>query len=456
MTLLIILVIVIGIIGLAALYVAGQHVYLRRQFQKKEQADGRLFQRVRHNLNERLSVKEAEQRFKLELHTEVLQFIKANTDFPLTQNDRLRILNNGEELFPALFEEIAKAKHHVHILFYTVQNDHISNKLFEKLEQKVQEGVQVRLLVDGVGSHSLIGGKRFKELQKRGIQCSVFTPPRLRFLPYMNFRNHRKIVVIDGNVAFTGGLNVGDEYVHRDPNTGFWRDVHLLIEGESVLLMQRIFATDWYYTTGELLEENEQFFPTFTTEETQQHDQGTILAQVVPSGPDMTRSMAKDSYLKVICAAKERVWLGTPYFVPDQEMIEALKQARKRGIEVKLIVPKRTDNPLAHYASFHFHKQLLPAGVEIYLYEKGFYHAKIALVDNYIANIGSVNLDRRSFYYSFEAGLFIYDRHICQRMETIFKQDLKDCKPLLPEQLYRQPLWAKAATQLSLIMAPWL
>ncbi|GGK25161.1 cardiolipin synthase [Caldalkalibacillus thermarum] len=456
MTLLIIVLIVTGLAVLAVAYVAGQHVYLRRQFQKKAQADQRLFQRVRHNLNERLSVQEAEQRFKLEPHTEVLRFIQGNTDFPLTQNDRLRILNNGEALFPALFEEIDKAQHHVHILFYTVQDDHISNQLFEKLEQKVQEGVEIRLLVDGVGSHTLIGGERFKALQKQGIQCGVFAPPRLRFLPYMHFRNHRKIVVIDGKVAFTGGLNVGDEYLHRDPNTGFWRDVHVLIEGESVLLMQRIFATDWYYTTGEMLEENDQYFPTFTRQETHQRDQQTILAQVVPSGPDMTRPIAKDSYLIAIHKAKKRIWLGTPYFVPDQEIIEALNAARKRGVEVKLIVPKRTDNPFVHYASFHFHKQLLPAGVEIYLYHKGFYHAKMALVDDYIANIGSVNLDRRSFHFDFEAGLFIYDRHVYRQVEAIFKQDLQDCRQLKAEQLFQQPWWIRTATQLSLLMAPWL
>jgi cardiolipin synthase len=439
------------------IFFLGNHVRLKKQYEKKQQADAKLFQPVLENMDKHLSMNEAKQQFDIDRHDSLLHSIKKKTNFPLTQNDRVQVLLDGEQKYPALFKAIDEAKHHVHLLYYTIQDDQIGKELQKLLIRKVKQGVEVRLLVDGVGSKELTkSSTAFKNLKEAGVECAVFAPPTLSFLFHLNFRNHRKIVVVDGRVGFTGGLNVGDEYLHMDPKKGYWRDIHVLVEGESVLLLQRIFATDWYYVTNRKVKEDDQFFPQFTQKGTQQADSETALVQVIPSGPDMDLHVMKQVYKELILSAKKKVWLATPYFVPDDMIMSALKEARKKGIEVALLVPKKTDNVFVQAASYHFFRPLLHAGVKIYQYQKGFYHAKMALVDDEVAKIGSANLDQRSLNYSFEAGLFIYHQETCQKVKEIFEYDFKDSTLLQPIQLSNRSFWQRMGTQFSLLLAPWL
>lgn len=446
------------IVLLVGIFSFGNHFRLKKQYEKKQHADAKLFQPVLHNMDQHLSMDEAKKQFHIDQHDSLLQFIKQKTNFPLTQNDRVQVLLNGEQKYPALFEAIKEAKHHIHLLYYTVQDDQIGKKLQQLLIKKAQQGVEVRLLVDGVGSKELTKSTTaFRNLEEAGVECAVFAPPTVSFLLHLNFRNHRKIVVVDGRIGFTGGLNIGDDYLHKNPTKGYWRDIHVLVEGESVLLLQRIFATDWYYVTNKKVKEDKQFFPQFTQEGTQQTDTETAaLAQVIPSGPDMRLDVMKQVYKELILSAKKKVWLATPYFVPDDMIMSALKEARKKGVEVALLVPKKTDNVFVQAASYHYFQPLLRAGVKIYQYKKGFYHAKMALVDDEVAKIGSANLDQRSLNYSFEAGLFIYHQETCQKVKEIFEYDFKDCTRLQPTQLRSRSLWQRMGTQFSLLLAPWL
>lgn len=449
------LAITLGIIVVCALLTYGNHVRTKKQYTKKEHIDHSLYKEVLKRLDEHLPLQKAINRFNIH-HDTLLQSIQHHTNFPLTQNDRIKLLVNSEEKFPALFAEIENAKHHIHVLYYTIRDDEIGSELLRRLREKAKQGVEIRILVDGIGSKDFINSDSFKQLNEEGIHCKAFAPPKLSFLFHLNFRNHRKIVVIDGRVAFTGGLNVGDEYEHKDPKKGYWRDMHLLIEGESVLLLQRMFATDWYYVTEEKIKEDNQYFPQFTKEGTQTEAKRTALAQVIPSGPDMKQFVARDVYRDMIHATQRMIWLATPYFIPDKTIQESIIKIAQQGKEVLLLVPKKTDNPLVQHAAYHYYEQLLKAGVQIYLYEKGFYHGKVALVDDIVTKVGSVNMDQRSFHYSFEVGVFMYHEQTAQRMKEIFEEDLAVSTKLTQEDIKQRSWWKKALTPVCLLFARWL
>jgi cardiolipin synthase len=411
---------IVFIFVFTVLFILGNHYKLKKQYEKKKHEDEKLYRQVEDKIKQ----------------------------FPFTENTDIRILLNGEEKFPTLFQDIKEAQESIHLLYYTLRDDQIGTDLQRLLIERAAKGVKIRLLVDGVGSKEL-SKESIMKLKDAGIDVGVFAPPSFAFLFHINYRNHRKVVVIDGKIGYTGGLNVGDEYLHKDAKHGYWRDVHVRTVGESALLLQRIFARDWYYTTNLKISEDDQLFPSLPI-------QDGVLAKVIPSGPDMAKPLIKQVYLEMISNAKERIWISTPYFVPDQEMMKALKEARKKGVEICLLVPKKTDNLLVQAASYHYFQSLLKHGVNIYLYNKGFYHAKMILVDQEIGKIGSANFDQRSFYYSFESGLLFHNEIICKKMEQIFIADFKDCTLLEVKQIRKRSIWERTMTQFSLLLAPWL
>jgi cardiolipin synthase len=422
---------------------------MSQQYRKKQQADAALYKHVLDHLQQHLSLEAGIQQYGIR-HQDLLTFIHRETRFPLTQNDSIRILLDGEETYEALFASLQQAEHHIHLDFYTVQHDEVGKKLLKILMKKVQSGVQVRLLLDAVGSRSF-DQDMIDTLRQYGIQCRLFAPPKLKFLTRFNFRNHRKIAVIDGKVGLIGGLNVGKEYVHQDPRHGYWRDIHTLVKGESVLLLQRIFATDWYYVSGEKIEEEGQYFPTTGLTSTD-----PALIQVVPSGPDMDRQVIKRVYARMILSARERLWIGTPYFVPDRQIMDAFRTALSNGVDVTILVPEKTDHAIVQAASYAYFEELLQAGATIQRFHKGFYHAKTALVDQEVAKIGSANFDQRSFRYSFEAGLFIYHQQTCEELRKTFEADFKEAIPLTLEEIRSRSVWQKAWTRIALLFAPLL
>ncbi|WP_428911387.1 cardiolipin synthase [Niallia sp. Krafla_26] len=338
---------------------------------------------------------------------------------PISFGTETTVLTNGNETFHYILAELKKAIHHIHIEYYIVRNDDIGQKIKEILIEKAREGVKVRFLYDAVGSWKL--SKRYiQELREEGVEIIPFGPVKLPFLnSKFNFRNHRKIIVIDGSIGFVGGLNIGDEYLGRSRSFGFWRDTHVMLKGEAVRSLQLIFLQDWYYMTSKSLLTPEYLSPIL-----EENKHGGV--QIIAGGPDNEWSAIKNIFFAMITSAKESVWIASPYFIPDEDIFTALKIAALSGIDVRLLVPNKPDKRIVFHASRSYFPDLLDAGVKIYEYKKGFMHSKIVIVDSELASIGTSNMDMRSFHLNFEVNAFLYRTASTEKLVTEYVNDLED------------------------------
>lgn len=355
-----------------------------------------------------------------------------NNDFvPLTLNNRTEVLTNGEETFKALFKELETAKYHINLEYYIFKDDAIGQDLLKVLVQKAAAGIKVRLLLDGWGSY--IYAKRFKKLRQSGIEVAWFYPVRFPFLSsHLNLRNHRKIVVVDGRVAFLGGLNVGDEYLSRNKQFGFWRDTFLKLEGDSVHFVQMTFLNDWNSVTSQEIGDV-SFYPKPEKFDNQ-------LIQIAASGPDANWESALLIYFSALSSAERKIYLSTPYFIPDESTIMVLKAAALSGLDVRLLIQGIPDHKLTYWASYSYFEELLEAGVKIYRYQKGILHAKILILDGEIGGLGSTNFDMRSFSLNYEITAFVYDPCFAERLECDFYQDISDSQEIVWEDYVNRPL----------------
>jgi cardiolipin synthase len=335
------------------------------------------------------------------------------------------LLIDGAHTYAAIRAAIESAKDHVHIEFYIIRSDETGRGLRDLLVERARTGVEVRVLCDAIGSLSL-PSDFWAPLIAVGGKAAFYGPirfaPRLRRRDHVNFRNHRKIVVVDGRVGLTGGINIGREYLGLDPEIGAWRDTHLRLEGAAVLGLQQTFAEDWLETTGELLDA-EHYFPEPSAEV-----RGNSVAQVIASGPDRPWAVIHQIHFLAIANAQDRVWLTTPYFVPDRVLMTALVTAALRGVDVRLLVPRRSDNRLVDWASRHYYAELLEAGVRIYEYEAGFLHAKTLVVDENLGAVGSANMDIRSFQLNYELTAFVYGDELSRALAMQFMLDLASAR----------------------------
>ena len=330
---------------------------------------------------------------------------------------------DGAAAYDAIFAAIEAARQHVHLEYYIFEPDQIGTRLRDLLIKKASAGVTVRLLVDGTGSSRL--GRRFlRPLRAAGAQVAWFNPLSLRWIRTrrIDFRTHRKIVVCDGAVAFTGGMNVADVHSAR-LSPRFWRDTHLRIEGAAVLTIQRIFVEDWYFATAALPPRTGELFP-------EQDGVGAFVVQVVASGPDHDFMTIHDTYFTAITRATSRVWLTTPYFVPDEAIITALCTTAMRGVDVRLLVPVRGDSWLIDLAARSYVPELLASRVKIYEYLPRFVHAKTIVVDDDLAIVGTANLDNRSFKLDFELCALVFDRQLTGRLADAFQADLTESRAM--------------------------
>ncbi|MFE4129976.1 cardiolipin synthase [Peribacillus sp. YIM B13482] len=338
---------------------------------------------------------------------------------PISFTTETRILRNGKETFSNIIEELKKARHHIHLEYYIVRDDRIGGVLKDVLIQKVKEGVVVRFLYDAVGSWKLARAY-IDELKNAGVEMVAFGPLQLPLLNNkFNFRNHRKIIVIDGSVGFMGGLNIGDEYLGHDPKFGFWRDTHLLVKGEAVRTLQLIFLQDWYYSTNNSFLTDEYLLTGMPI-----HD-GHGGVQLIGGGPDSEWTIIKSIFFKMITSAEKSVWIASPYFVPDDDILQALKVAALSGLDVRLLVPKNPDKRIVFHASRTYFPELLTSGVRIFQYNEGFMHSKIIIVDDQMASIGTTNMDMRSFHLNFEVNAFLYRTESTQQLVNDFLEDIK-------------------------------
>lgn len=377
----------------------------------------------------------------------VQMFLNTDNAILTTKND-LKIFTDGHEKFNSLFEDLKKAKHHINIEYFTIYDDQLGKKLRKILVQKAREGVQVRVLYDLFGSK---GSKQkfFKELIQAGGEVTPFMKSKLGYYSFrINFRNHRKIVVIDGSVGYIGGFNIGDQYLGRNKRFGNWRDTHLRLEGSVVLQLQSRFFMDWNASAKrQKVQFSLDYFP-------QSNVQNNIPMQIVSSGPENDVQKIKQGYIKMIMGAKHSIWIETPYFIPDDALMEALLIAIRSGIEVRIVIPQMPDHPFVYRATEYYVQQLLKAGARIYSYQNGFMHAKTIVVDNMITSVGSANWDIRSFKLNFEANAFMYDPKAAEQIIATIKNDLKDARELDEEYFKQQSSWKKFRQLASRLISP--
>ena len=356
-----------------------------------------------------------------------------------TRYSEVDLLPTGEDFYNRLLADIKQANDHIHLLFYIFRDDHIGSKVIDALEDKVKEGVMVRLLVDRVGCK--IPKKKIKEMRKLGFRFAYSHPPSFPYIFFTyNRRNHRKLVIIDGRVGYIGGYNVGDEYLGRDPKFGPWRDFHLRLDGDGVQDLQGQFLQDWQ-TAKQRCTVIESHYPPLK--------QGPIPLRVLPTDG----TYLEETFIDLAKQAKRKLVIGTPYFVPGKLLQKELIAASKRGVDVKLLVPKKGDQPLVKAGSFLYFEDLLLAGVSVYQYYRGFFHAKVVIVDDQVADIGTANFDQRSFHINHEINCLIYDSEFIHGVISELEHDISISERLTIEAYQNRPLSQKGKEKVAKLVS---
>ncbi len=367
---------------------------------------------------------------------------------PLTSHNHIEVLLNGREKFKVLFNALEGASHHIHLSYFIFKDDEIGEDVLKILARKVTEGVEVRVLLDGMGSLSISGGF-IKSMRKAGIQAEWFFPIRFPYLTSkLNLRYHRKIVVVDGRTGFLGGLNIGDEYLSRDSKLGFWRDTHIKLVGEAVHTLQSIFLNDWYFVTRQKYN-GVSYYP-------QTNISQNLPVQILASGPDSNWTSILQSFFSAITMARHSIYIETPYFIPDESLIMALKTTALSGLDVRLIVQGMPESKLTYWAMHSYFEDLLKAGVKIFRYMRGTLHAKILLIDNKLASVGSANMDLRSFLLDFEICAFIYDQSVTEHLKQNFELDLKECNQIVLKEFQDRSVLQRLKESCSRLFSPLL
>jgi len=376
----------------------------------------------------------------------IIRLLLNNSSALLTTGNKLEILNDGKKTFESIFEAIRSAKHHVHLEYYIFSEDKIGNQLKELLIEKSEQGVEVRIIVDDVGSWGL-SQRFFSKLRASGIEIYSFMDVRFpRLTSRVNFRNHRKIIIIDGNIGFTGGINIADRYIEGIPKIGHWRDTHLKIEGDAVASLQVIFAADWFFVTTNNLK-GKNYFPPFS-------EKKGIPVQIAAGGPDYDWENISQAFFSAILSARKKVYIVTPYLMPPPLLLTALKTAALSQVDVRIIVPEKSDAITPRWSTFSYVEELLEAGVKIYFYQNGFIHSKLMIVDDTFSTIGTTNFDFRSFETNFEVNSFIYDKNFTAELEGYFRTDLSNSREIKLAEWVHRPWHFKFRESLAHLLAP--
>ena len=370
-----------------------------------------------------------------------------NCEAPVFENNSVEIFTSGKALFERMFQDIERATDHIHFEFYILCPDKIGQRMMEALMRKSKEGVKVRMIIDDVGSWHL-KKKHLRKLEAVGVEVKSFLEVGMPFISSrVNYRNHRKILIVDGRVAYTGGMNVADRYI-EGLEWGCWRDTHARLEGSAVLDLQKTFFEDWYFVK-QILIEDKRYYPTPVA-------CGPVLVQTLVSGPDMRWESIMQVFTRAFHLARKKIYIETPYFLPPESIVTALQTAALSGVDVRLILPKRSDAVVALYSSFSYFGQMLDAGVKVFLYEEGFIHSKVTIIDDDISLVGSANMDFRSFEQNFEMNTIIYNEEMTTRMTKIFEDDLEHSKKLEEDEWEKRSVWHRLKESLARLFSPLL
>jgi cardiolipin synthase len=379
---------------------------------------------------------------------ELLHLLSGVSESHITSHNACQVLSSAQDAYKSMLEAMENAQEHIHIEFYIFRDDETGGQFQEMMIRKARQGVRVRLLCDGLGSHKL-SRKFVNTLKNAGVQVHFFLPPLTSLLDRrFNYRNHRKILVVDGLTGFTGGMNIGDDYLGKDPKMGYWRDTHLRLEGDAVYHLQYVFLKDWRLAAGDIMS-HPRFFPA--------HDcAGKDSVQIVASGPDGAIDATQEMFFASLCAAKERIWITSPYFIPDPAICRALKNAVLSGVDVRIIIPAKPDNRLVYNATLSYLENLQDAGVKFYRYTRGFMHAKVMIIDNLLATVGSANLDMRSFYSNFElTAVLLRPEHVAG-LAADFIKDQKHSEYIDPKNFRERGRNVKLIQGLCQLLSPLL
>ena len=364
---------------------------------------------------------------------------------PFLKGNEVELLVDGRATFDDIFAGIEAAQGYVLVQFFIVHDDELGRELKSRLLRKAAAGVRVYFLFDEFGSHALPRAY-LRELRDGGVAARPFHTtrgPGNRF--QLNFRNHRKVVVVDGHTGWIGGHNVGNEYLGLSPRLGPWRDTHVRVTGPAVLGMQKSFYDDWRWATGEKLQLDWLAQPSA---------RGDVPALILASGPADPLETASLMFQDVIHSARRRLWITSPYFVPDPAVVGALHLAALRGVEVRILIPNDPDHLLVYLSAFAFVGEMIDAGIEIYRYQAGFLHQKVFLIDDVVAGVGTANLDNRSFRLNFEITAIFADREVAARVERMLAADFAQARRMTREELRSKPFWFKAAARAATLAAP--
>lgn len=376
----------------------------------------------------------------------------AEQNIAITKNNDVQILKSGHEKFNDLFAEIEKAKHHIHLEYFNFRNDSIANKLFDLLARKAEEGVQVRALFDAFGNSSNnqpLKKKHLKEIRKRGIEIEPFDPMRFPWINHAFHRDHRKIVIIDGTIAYTGGMNIADYYINGLPEIGDWRDMHIRIKGDAVAQLQNIFLDMWNNCTKQQIE-GEDYYPhsskaTYTKE-----------VAIIDRNPKKTKKLMRRVYAKAIESANSNIQIINPYFTPTSIIKKAIKKATEKGVKVEIMISGKSDIPFSPDASMYIVNKLRKKGADIYIFNGGFHHSKIMMVDSLYCTVGSTNLNSRSLRYDYEINAFIFNSQTTEELITIFKKDQEESTLLTAEIYQNRSPWKKFIGWFAHLFTPFL
>ena len=443
----VILLIVVPFVGILFYFSFGQNYRRNKIFNRKRIFDDKSFQEIA----TRLTKKSSEYRYdKDHPLRKISELLLTGSHSLLTGGNSLELLINGENCFPKMLEAIAQAKNHIHMEYYIFTDDELGIQFIKALANKSEEGVEVRLIYDAAGSLKL-SNKGISILERAGVQLLPFLPIRFpRLANSLNYRNHRKILVVDGVIGFVGGINIDQRYDNRFNNKVYWRDTHLKISGNGVWNLQFTFLFDWYFCVKDPINFSDDFFPI------SESSPSIAPLQVVSSGPDSDWSNIMYAYLTSINLAQSNIRLTTPYFIPNDSILMSLKTAALGGVNVELLIPEESDSTIVKYAMRSYFKQLLEAGVKIFLYRKGFVHAKTMTVDDSFCTIGTANMDFRSFELNFEVNAFIYDQNLTQMLVSQFEEDKKESVQLMLSDVGRWKLPVRLGHSFARLFAPLL
>jgi cardiolipin synthase len=438
----------VPVVGLIFYFLIGKNYRKEKLFRMKKTKDYAIYkkhldQHFKHFEEEHLSESPS-----IRKKRRLVKLMMKNSKAILSHGNQVEILQDGKITFERIFEDLEKAKQYIHIQYYILEEGILADKLFVILSRKVKAGVTVRIIYDAVGSWDL--SKDFiKKMAAAGIQIFPFMPVRFgKYANKINYRNHRKIIVIDGIIGFTGGANIADKYLENKNSKNNWRDTHLKIEGNAASSLQMIFLSDWYFVTGEYLFQKKDFFSIEL--------KGGVPIQIVTSGPDSDYSSIKQEYFSLITHAEKYIYIWTPYFIPDENIMFSLQTAALSGVDVRMILPAESDSALLKWSTRSYVEELLRAGVKIFFYKKGFLHSKVLIADDLVASVGTANVDERSFENNFEVNAMIYDQRICEELKSQFAIDQANSEPILYQAFKLRPSGERFKESMAKLFSPLL